>query len=73
MNKRIYKKVYNRADKKLISYIKANKDERSTLEVAKTENILSLLETKVFLKEQNKRLKLFNEIKKELISEGEWQ
>ena len=73
MNKRIYKKVYNRADKKLISYIKANKDKRSTLEVAKTENILSLLETKVFLKEQNKRLKLFNEIKKELISEGEWQ
>lgn len=72
MNKRICKKVYNRADKKLISYIKANKDKRSTLEVAKTENILSSLETKVFLKEQNKRLKLFNEIKKELISEGNW-
>ena len=72
MNKRIYKKVYERAEKKLISYIKTNKDKRSTLKIAETENILSPLERKVFLKEQNKRLKLLDEIKKELISEGNW-
>ena len=72
MNKRIYKKVYKRADEKLNSFIKRNKDKRTTFEVAKEEHILSALEKRVFLKEQERQIKLFNEIKAELIVEGNW-
>lgn len=72
MNKRIYKKVYKRADKKLNNYIKQNKDKRTTLKVEIEEQILSALEKRVFLKEQNRRLNLFDEIKEELIAEGKW-
>ena len=72
MNKRIYKKVYKRADEKLNSFIKRNKDKRTTLEVAKEEPVLSALEKRIFLKEQERQMKLFNEIKAELIAEGKW-
>lgn len=72
MNKRISKKIYKRADEKLNSFIKQNKDKRTTLEVAKEEHILSALEKRVFLKEQEHQMKLFNEIKTELIAEGKW-
>lgn len=72
MNKRVCKKVYKRADKKLNDYIEQNKDKRSTFEVAKEEHILSTLERKVFLKVQERQIKLFNEIKTELIEEGNW-
>ena len=69
MNKRICKKVYKRADKKTSDFIEQNKDKRSTFEVAKEEHILSALEKDVFLKEQERRIKLVNEIITELIEE----
>lgn len=69
MNKRICKKVYKRADKKASDFIEQNKDKRSTFEVAKEEHILSALEKDVFLKEQERRIKLVNEIITELIEE----
>ena len=72
MNKRIYKKVYKRADKKLHNYIEQNGEKRTTLEVAKEEHILLGLEKKVFLQVHERQMKLFNEIKSELIAEGKW-
>ena len=72
MNKRIYKKVYKRADKKLHNYIEQNGEKRTTLEVAKEEHILSTLEKRVFLKAHERQMKLFEEIKSELIAEGKW-
>lgn len=72
MNKRVCKKVYKRADKKVRDFIEQNKDKRSTFEVVKEEHVLSALERRVFLKEQERQIKLFNEIKAELISEGNW-
>lgn len=72
MNKRIYRKVYKRANDKLCDFIKQNKDKRTTFEVENDEHILSGLERKVFLKEHNRQMKLFEEIKSELVSEGKW-
>lgn len=72
MNKRIYKKIYKRADEKVTNFIKRNKDKRSTFEIAKEEPVLSALEKRIFLKEQERQIKLFNEIKAELIKEGNW-
>ena len=72
MNKRIYKKVYKRADKKLCDFIKQNKDKRTTLQVANEEHILSKLEKGVFLKAHRRQMILFDEIKTELQLEGKW-
>lgn len=70
MNKRIFKKIYKRAEKKLAAYRKM-KDKRSYLELEKEECILSRLERKIFFREQNKRLSLVNEIIEELKAEGQ--
>lgn len=72
MNKRISKKIYKRANQKLNQYIQLHKDKRTTLEVEQSEHILLLLERNVFLSKQRKYMKLFNEIKNELIDEGNW-
>lgn len=72
MNKRIYKKVYKKANKKINDYIEQNKDKRTTFEIVKKEQILSELEKRVFLKVHGRQMKLFNEIKSELIAEGKW-
>lgn len=62
MNKRIYRKIYKRADKKLIEYIIRNKDKRTTFQVANQENILSALEKRVFNKEQIFWIRLTEEL-----------
>lgn len=72
MNKRISKKIYKRANQKLNQYIKLHKDKRTTLEVEQSKHILLPLERNVFLSKQRKYMKLFNEIKSELIDEGNW-
>lgn len=72
MNKRISKKIYKRATKKINQYIQLHKDKRTTLEVEQSEHILLPLERKVFLSKQRKYMKLLNEIKNELIDEGNW-
>lgn len=72
MNKRISKKIYKRATKKLKQYIQLHKDKRTTLEVEQSEHILLPLERNVFLSKQRKYMKLLNEIKNELIDEGNW-
>lgn len=71
MNKRIFKKLYKRAEQKLASSRNPN-EARSSLEVETQERILSPLERVVFLKEQHRRLHIFSQIKEELISEGLW-
>ena len=72
MNKRISKKIYKRANQKLNQYIQLHKDKRTTLEVQQSEHILLPSERNVFLSKQRKYMKLFNEIKNELIDEGNW-
>jgi len=72
MNKRIHQKIYKRAENKLLTYIKKHHDKRSTYAIAKSESILSPIERVVFLKEQNRRIMLFNQIKNELIEENKW-
>lgn len=72
MNKRISKKIYKRATKKLNQYIQLHKDKRTALEVEQSEHILLPLERNVFLSKQRKYMKLLNEIKNELIDEGNW-
>ena len=71
MNKRILKKVYKRAERKLLAASKPY-DNRSTLEIEQRERILSPLERKVFLREQALRGVLFEQVKAELIAEGKW-
>ena len=71
MNKRISKKIYKRANQKLNQYIQLHKDKRTTLEVEQSKHILPF-ERNVFLSKQRKYMKLFNEIKNELIDEGNW-
>lgn len=66
MNKRIYRKIYKRADKKLMEYIIRNKDKRTTFQVANQENILSALEKRVFNKEQNFWIRLTKELLTEI-------
>ena len=72
MNNIISKKIYKRANQKLNKYIKLHKDKRTTLEVEQSERILLPFERNVFLSKQRKYMKLFNEIKNELIDEGNW-
>lgn len=62
MNKRIYRKIYKRADKKLMEYIIRNKDKRTTFQIANQENILSALEKRVFNKEQIFWIRLTEEL-----------
>lgn len=68
MNKRIRNKIYKRSIKKLDDW-GALYDGRTYLQIAKEENILSGLEKKVFIKEQNKIIKFTNEILKEIMLE----
>lgn len=72
MNRRIRNKVYNRANDKLLDYIREHNDKRTTLEIELQEKILTPLERRVFLKQQARFSKLFEEIKNELIAEGTW-
>lgn len=65
MNKRIYKKIYKRSENKLAAYIELG-NQRSYLKIARNERVLSGLERKIFIKEQNRRIKLVNEILEEL-------
>lgn len=53
-------------------YIKNHHDKRSTYVLAQEESILSPTERVVFLREQNRRIILFNQIKNELIEENKW-
>ena len=71
MNKRIRKKVYKRAEEKLFEAVKPG-EIRSIQQIAREDNILSPLEYKVFHEVQRKILKVFEEIKAELIAEGKW-
>ena len=71
MNKRIQKKVYKRAEAKLMAARKPG-ETRSTLQQAKEDGILTPLEHRVFLKGQNWDLRLFEKVKAELIAEGKW-
>lgn len=57
---------------KLNQYIRQHNDKRTTFEIERDEHILSPIERYVFLKKQNRYMKLFNEIKDELIAEGKW-
>lgn len=72
MNYRISKKIYERADSKLKSFIVTNHDKRTTYDIAKEENILSGLERSVFISKQNKWMKRINDIIDELKAEGQW-
>lgn len=72
MNYRISKKIYKRADFKLKSFIATNHDKRTTYDIAKEENILSGLESSIFISKQNKWMKRLNNIVDELKEEGEW-
>ena len=69
MNYRISKKIYKRADSKLISFIAANHDKRTTYDIAKEENILSGLERSIFISKQDKWTKRINDIVDELKAE----
>lgn len=71
MNKRIRKKVYKRAEEKLFAAIKPG-ETRSIQQMAKEDNILSPIESKVFNEMQRKMWNVFEEIKAEFISEGKW-
>lgn len=66
MNYRISKKIYKRADFKLKSFIATNHDKRTTYDIAKEENILSGLESNIFISKQNKWMKRLNNIVDEL-------
>lgn len=74
MNKRIRKKVYKRAEQKLLEVYANDRNfpKRSTLTIELEEHILAPLERKVFLKEQYRDLSLFNKVVEELKSEGLW-
>lgn len=74
MNKRIRKKIYKRAEQKLLEvYAKdRNFPKRSTLAIELEEHILSPIERKVFLREQYRDLALFNKVVEELKTEGSW-
>lgn len=65
MNKRIRKKIYKRAHKKLESY-KAPADHRSYFKIAKEEHVLSDLERRVFLSEEKKWIKFTDSILEEI-------
>ena len=71
MNYRISKKIYKRADSKLKSFIVTNHDKRTTYDIAKEENILSGLESSIFIPKQNKWTKRINDIVDELKAEGQ--
>lgn len=71
MNKRIQKKVYKRAEAKLMAARKPG-ETRSTLQQAMEDSILTPVERRVFLKMQNYSQRLFEEIKAELINERKW-
>lgn len=71
MNKRICKKVYKRAEEKLMAAIKLG-ETRTIQQIAKEDRILTPLEYRVFLKGQNWDLRLFEKVKAELIAEGKW-
>lgn len=72
MNKRIRKKVYKRAEEKVLSAARKSGETRSVQQIAREDNILSPLENKVFNDVQRKMWAVFEEIKAELISEGKW-
>lgn len=72
MNKRIFMKVFKRANDKIYTYISANKDKRTTYQIAKEESILSPLERKVFIKKQEDMIRFMDEIISELKAEGKW-
>lgn len=69
INYRISKKIYKRADFKLKSFIATNHDKRTTYDIAKEENILSGLESSIFISKQNKWTKRINDIVDELKAE----
>lgn len=71
MNYRISKKIYKRADSKLKSFIVTNHDKSTTYDIAKEENILSGLESSIFISKQNKWTKRINDIVDELKAEGQ--
>lgn len=66
MNKRIRNKIYKKTEKKIDSFRTLCNDKRTYLQISKEENILSGLEKKVFIKEQNKIIKFTNEILAEI-------
>lgn len=58
MNKRIKKKIYNRAEAKLEAFRVQNADKRSYSEIARQENVLTPQEKTVFLAEQEKWIRI---------------
>lgn len=72
MNRRIRKKVYNRAEEKLFAAARKPGESRTIQQIAREDDILSPLEQKGFESQQRKMRKVFEEIKAELIAEGKW-
>lgn len=68
MNKRIRKKIYKRAHKKLESY-RTPVDHRSYFEIAKEGHVLSDLERRVFLNEEKKWINFTNSVLEEIKTE----
>lgn len=62
MNLRQKKKNYNRAEKKLEAFRTKNNDRRSYYEIAKQETILTPKEKSIFLKEQEKLIRIAHAI-----------
>lgn len=66
MNKRIKKKIYNRAEQKLAAFRTKNRDTRSYYEIARQENVLTPQEKSVFLKEQEEMIRITHAIVHEI-------
>ena len=69
MKRRIEKKIYKRAETKLLSYRKNTGDNRTFLKIAKSASILTPLERKVFITRQTRYIDITNEILNELENE----
>jgi len=72
MNIRIYWKIYRRAQRKLDLLRRINDKRLYTEQIKEEPTILSSLERKVFLQEQERRCRLMDEIISEMKSEGKW-
>lgn len=66
MNLRQKKKNYNRAEEKLAAFRTKNNDKRSYCEIARQENVLTPKEKSVFLKEQEKWIRITHAVVHEI-------
>ena len=66
MNQRITKKIYKRAERTLAAFRAKNNDTRSYCEIARQENLLTPKEKSVFLKEQEKWIRITHAVVREI-------